>query len=127
MGIGARGFAALGLFLVVEQRAAEPVLPLHLFRNAAFSVTSVVALIVGFAMFGSITYLPVFLQVVKGSSPTGSGLQMLPMMGGMLTSSIVSGQLISRTGRYKIFPVVGTGIMTLGLFLLSRLPGGASM
>ena len=75
----------------------------------AFSVTSVVALIVGFAMFGSITYLPLFLQVVKGASPTESGLEMLPMMGGMLTSSIVSGQLISRTGRYKIFPVVRHG------------------
>src|SRR4051812_37720198 len=124
--IGALGLVSLALFLVVERRAAEPVLPLHLFRNAAFSVTSVVALIVGFAMFGSITYLPLYLQVVKGASPTGSGLEMLPMMGGMLTSSIVSGQLISRTGRYKIFPVVGTGVMTIGLFLLSRLPVGAS-
>src|SRR5690349_11076039 len=127
LGTAAAGLVALILFLVVEQRAAEPILPLHLFRNPAFSVTSVVALIVGFAMFGSITYLPLFFQVVKGASPTISGLEMLPMMGGMLTSSIVSGQLISRTGRYKIFPVVGTGIMTLSLFLLSRLPVGASM
>src|SRR6478672_353958 len=127
LGTAAAGLVALVLFLVVEQRAAEPILPLHLFRNAAFSVTSVVALIVGFAMFGSITYLPLFFQVVKGASPTESGLEMLPMMGGMLTSSIVSGQLISRTGRYKIFPVIGTGVMTLGLFLLSRLPVGASM
>jgi len=127
LGTAAVGLVALVLFLVVEQRAAEPILPLHLFRNAAFSVTSVVALIVGFAMFGSITYLPLFFQVVKGASPTESGLEMLPMMGGMLTSSIVSGQLISRTGRYKIFPVIGTGVMTLSLFLLSRLPVGASM
>jgi EmrB/QacA subfamily drug resistance transporter len=127
LGLAAAGVAALAAFLVAERRAVEPVLPLHLFRNAAFSVTSVVALIVGFAMFGSITYLPLFLQVVKGASPTGSGLQMLPMMGGMLISSIASGQLISRTGRYKIFPVVGTGIMTIGLFMLSRLPVGASM
>jgi len=127
LGTAAVGLVALVLFLVVEQRAAEPILPLHLFRNAAFSVTSVVALIVGFAMFGSITYLPLFFQVVKGASPTESGLEMLPMMGGMLTSSIVSGQLISRTGRYKIFPVVGTGVMTLSLFLLSQLPVGASM
>ena len=109
VGTAAVGLVALVLFLVVEQRAAEPILPLHLFRNSAFSVTSVVALIVGFAMFGSITYLPLFFQVVKGASPTESGLEMLPMMGGMLTSSIVSGQLISRTGRYKIFPVIGTG------------------
>src|SRR6476659_7187043 len=127
LGTAAAGLVALVLFLVVEQRAAEPILPLHLFRNAAFSVTSVVALIVGFAMFGSITYLPLFFQVVKGASPTESGLEMLRMMGGMLTSSIVSGQLISRTGRYKIFPVIGTGVMTLSLFLLSRLPVGASM
>jgi EmrB/QacA subfamily drug resistance transporter len=127
VGTAAAGLVALVLFLLVERRAAEPILPLHLFRNPAFSVTSVVALIVGFAMFGSITYLPLYLQVVKGATPTGSGLEMLPMMAGMLTSSIVSGQLISRTGRYKIFPVVGTGVMTLGLFLLSRLPVGASM
>jgi EmrB/QacA subfamily drug resistance transporter len=127
LGVAAAGVVSLALFLFVEQRAAEPILPLHLFRNPAFSVTSIVALIVGFAMFGSITYLPLFFQVVKGASPTISGLEMLTMMGGMLTSSIVSGQLISRTGRYKIFPVVGTGVMTLGLFLLSRLPIGASM
>ena len=127
LGTAAAGLVALVLFLVVEQHAAEPILPLHLFRNSAFSVTSVVALVVGFAMFGSITYLPVYLQVVKGATPTGSGLEMLPMMAGMLTSSIASGQLISRTGRYKIYPVVGTGVMTLGLYLLSRLPVGASM
>ena len=66
------------------------------------------------------TYLPLYLQVVKGASPTASGLQMLPMMGGMLISSIASGQLISRTGRYKIFPMVGTAVMTIGLALLSR-------
>jgi predicted MFS family arabinose efflux permease len=112
--------ASIGAFLLVERRAAEPVLPLHLFRNRAFSVTSAIGLIVGFAMFGSVTYLPLFLQAVKGSSPTESGLQLLPMMGGMLVSSITSGQLISRTGRYKIFPVAGTAIMTVGLFLLSR-------
>jgi EmrB/QacA subfamily drug resistance transporter len=118
--IGATGVVSLAAFLFVETRAAEPVLPLHLFRNRAFSVTSVIALIVGFAMFGSVTYLPLYLQVAKGATPTGSGLEMLPMMGGMLVSSIASGQLISRTGRYKIFPLVGTVVMTVGLFLLSR-------
>jgi EmrB/QacA subfamily drug resistance transporter len=116
----AAGVVALAAFLLVERRAAEPVLPLRLFENRAFSVTSLVALVVGFAMFGSVTYLPLFLQVVKGSTPTSSGLEMLPMMGGMLVSSIVSGQLISRTGRYKIFPLVGTAVMTIGLALLSR-------
>jgi EmrB/QacA subfamily drug resistance transporter len=123
----AAGIAALVAFLLVERRAAEPVLPLRLFENRAFSVTSIVALVVGFAMFGSVTYLPLFLQVVKGSTPTSSGLEMLPMMGGMLTSSIVSGQLISRTGRYKIFPLVGTTVMTIGLALLSRTTADTSL
>ena len=112
--------ATLG-FIVAERRAAEPVLPLRLFRNRAFWVSSGVGFVVGFALFGSVTYLPLFLQVAKGATPTGSGLQMLPMMGGMLVTSIGSGQIISRTGRYKIFPVIGTAVMTLGLFLLSRM------
>jgi EmrB/QacA subfamily drug resistance transporter len=123
----AAGAVALVAFLVVERRAAEPVLPLRLFENRAFTITSLVALVVGFAMFGSVTYLPLFLQVVKGSTPTSSGLEMLPMMGGMLTSSIVSGQLISRTGRYKIFPLVGTLVMTIGLALLSRTAADTSL
>ena len=112
---------ATGLFIAAERRAREPVLPLRLFANRAFTVTSTVGFIVGFALFGSVTYMPVFLQVAKGATPTGSGMQMLPMMGGMLLTSISSGQIISRTGRYKIFPVVGTAVMTLGLFLLSRM------
>ena len=127
LGLIAVGVAALVAFLLVERRAAEPVLPLRLFENRAFSVTSIVALVVGFAMFGSVTYLPLFLQVVRGSTPTSSGLEMLPMMGGMLTSSIVSGQLISRTGRYKIFPLVGTAVMTIGLALLSRTAADTSL
>ena len=117
--------ASLG-FVMVERRAPEPVLPLRLFANRAFWVTSTVGFVVGFALFGSVTYLPLFLQVAKGVSPTSSGLQMVPMMGGMLLTSIASGQLISRTGRYKIFPVVGTAVMTVGLFLLSRMTPGTS-
>ncbi|MGH7605351.1 MAG: DHA2 family efflux MFS transporter permease subunit [Gemmatimonadaceae bacterium] len=112
---------ALVLFAFVERRAAEPVMPLHLFRQQTFVVTSGIGLIVGFALFGSVTYFPLYLQVVKGVSPTTSGLQMIPMMVGMLVTSIGSGQLISRTGRYKVFPVLGTAVMTIGLFLLSRL------
>ena len=108
-------------FIFAESRAAEPVLPLKLFRNRTFLVTSVVGLIVGFALFGSVTFMPLYLQIVKGSSPTASGLEMVTMMGGVLITSIGSGQLISRLGRYKIFPVIGTALMTLGLFLLSRL------
>jgi EmrB/QacA subfamily drug resistance transporter len=126
LGLIATGLLGLVVFVFVERRAKEPVLPPRLFGERSFAVTSIVGLIVGFAMFGSITYFPVFLQVVKGVSPTASGMQMLPMMGGMLAMSVLSGQLISRTGRYKIFPILGTGVMTLGLFLLSRLSPGTS-
>ncbi len=120
--------AAVGLvaFVTVERRAAEPVLPPRLFGQRTFVVATTVGLIVGFALFGSVTYFPLFLQVVKGESPTSSGLHMLPMMGGMLATSIVSGQVISRTGRYRLFPIAGTGVMTLGLFLLSRLDASSS-
>ena len=111
---------ALVLFVAVERRAVEPVLPLRLFANPAVAVASVVGLVVGFALFGSVTYLPLFLQVVRGASPTASGMQILPLMGGMLVASVTSGQLISRTGRYKVFPVVGTAVTSVALFLLSR-------
>jgi EmrB/QacA subfamily drug resistance transporter len=121
LGLAAVSLVSLAAFLAVERRAAEPVLPLRLFRERSFTVSSAVGLIVGFAMFGSVTYLPVFLQVVNGATPTGSGLQMLPMMGGMLVSSITSGQLISKWGRYKVFPVIGTAVMAIGLLLLSRM------
>jgi EmrB/QacA subfamily drug resistance transporter len=126
LGLIATAIVTLVLFAIVEQRAAEPILPPRLFRQRTFATTSVVGLVVGFALFGSVTYMPLFLQVVKGTSPTASGLQMLPMMGGMLTTSIVSGQLISRTGRYKIFPLVGTAVMVAGLLLLSQLTAASS-
>jgi len=114
------------LFVVAERRASEPVLPPHLFRNRVFSVTSAIGLVVGFALFGSVTYLPLFLQVVNGASPTSSGLQILPLMGGLLLTSIASGQLISRTGNYKVFPIVGTAVMVVGLVLLSRMDARTS-
>src|SRR4029077_14950614 len=101
LGLIAITVASLSGFIFVERRAPEPVIPLRLFANRTFALASVIGLIVGFALFGSVTHLPVFLQVVKGVSPTSSGLQMLPMMAGMLPASIASGQLISRTGRYK--------------------------
>ena len=119
--LGVLAVALIGGFVVVEQRAAEPVLPPHLFRDHVFSVTSAIGLVVGFALFGSVTYLPLFLQVVLGASPTGSGLQILPLMAGLLLTSIASGQLISRRGRYKPFPIAGTAIMVVGLFLLSTM------
>jgi EmrB/QacA subfamily drug resistance transporter len=114
-------------FLVVERKASEPVVPLRLFSNRTFVISVLIGLIVGFALFGSVTYLPLFLQIVKGDSPTASGLRMIPMMGGMLVSSIISGQMISRRGRYKIFPIIGTAVMVLGLFLLSRMRAETSI
>jgi EmrB/QacA subfamily drug resistance transporter len=116
----------VGVFIVVERRAAEPILPLRLFRDGVFRVTSAIGLVVGFALFGSITYLPLFLQIVGGATPTGSGLQLLPLMGGLLLTSIGSGQIISRTGRYRPFPIVGTAIMTVGLVLLATLNAHSS-
>jgi EmrB/QacA subfamily drug resistance transporter len=117
--LGIAGVVLVGVFVVVERRAAEPVLPLHLFKLRAFWVTSLVGFIVGFAMFGAITYLPAFFQVVRGISPTLSGVQLLPLMAGLLIVSIGSGQLISRTGKYRFWPIAGAGMMTLGLYLLS--------
>ena len=111
--------AALVAFVVVERRAPEPVLPLRLFGNKVFSATAVIGFAIGFAMFGAITYLPLYLQTVKGSTPTESGLEMTPMMLGLLITSIGSGQLISRTGRYKIYPILGTAVTAVGLYLLS--------
>jgi len=109
------------LFIWAESRAAEPVVPLHLFRNRIFSASSAVGFVVGFAMFGAIAYLPQYMQIVKGVSPTVSGLRLLPLMAGLLTTSIISGRLVSRWGRYRIFPIVGTAVMTIGLYLLSHL------
>jgi EmrB/QacA subfamily drug resistance transporter len=108
-------------FVFVEGRAAEPVIPLTLFRKRVFAVSSGVGFIVGFALFGVITYLPQYQQVVRGASATASGLQLFPLMGGLLIASIGSGQIISRTGRYKMFPVIGTAILAVGMYLLSHL------
>ena len=114
-------------FILAERRASEPILPLSLFRNRIFTISSVIGFIVGVSLFGSVTYIPLYLQIVKGASPTQSGLEMLPLMGGVLLTSIGSGQLISRFGRYKVFPIVGTALMAVGMLLLSRLTAGTSM
>jgi len=121
VGLGALAVLALIGFVWVEHRASEPVLPPALFRNRVFLVTSAIGFVVGFALFGALTYLPLFQQVVRGLSPTASGLQLVPLMVGLLCASIGSGQLISRTGRYKRFPIMGTAIAAIGLLLLSRL------
>jgi MFS family permease/DNA-binding MarR family transcriptional regulator len=113
------GVVLVVLFLLAERRAKEPVIPLRLFRERVFSSASAIGFVIGFAMFGALTFLPLFLQNVKGVSPTVSGLRILPLMVGMLGASVLSGQLVSRLGRYKIFPVVGTFLMTVGAFLMS--------
>jgi EmrB/QacA subfamily drug resistance transporter len=110
-----------GLFVAIERRADEPIIPMRLFRNPVFSVGNLFAFLAGVAMFGTIIFLPVYLQAVKGFSPTESGLALLPAIVGIFSTSITSGQLITRTGRYKIFPVIGAVVMTVAMFLLSRL------
>jgi hypothetical protein len=123
---GVLGLVALGAFTIVERRTGEPVLPPSLWREPVFRVAGALSLIVGFALFGAVTFLPLYFQRVDADTPTESGLRMLPMMLGVLITSIGSGQAISRIGRYKAFPTVGTAIMTAGMFLLSRLEVGTS-
>lgn len=117
---------AIALFVFVESRAAAPILPLHLFRSRVFSVSSVLSFVVGFAMMGSITYLPAFLQFVDGASATESGLRMLPLVVGLLATSILSGNYVSRTGRYRMFPIAGSIATGLGLYLFSTMDAGTS-
>ncbi|WP_268267501.1 MDR family MFS transporter [Streptomyces coriariae] len=121
IGTAVLGAVLLGWFLTVERRAAEPVLPLKLFRIRTFALSSAISFVIGFAMFGAMTYLPTFLQVVQGVSPTMSGVHMLPMVLGLLLTSTLSGQVVSRSGRWKIFPVLGTAVTAAGLLLLHRL------
>jgi EmrB/QacA subfamily drug resistance transporter len=118
---------ALGAgFVVVERGAAEPAIPLRLFRMRTFAIAAAVSLLVGMAMFGAITYLPTFLQVANGVSASNSGLLLVPLMGGLVVASIVAGQVISRTGRYRHFPILGMALTTVGMYLLSTLDTGSS-
>ncbi len=117
------GIAAVLLiiaFIMVEQRVEEPVLPLRLFRNSVFSICCGMGFVIGLCMFGSLSYIPLYMQVVNGNSPTVSGLRLLPMMAGLLVTSIGTGQLISRTGKYRIYPIMGTALIVVSLVLLSR-------
>ncbi|MFJ5260414.1 MFS transporter [Streptomyces sp. NPDC088387] len=114
------------LFLVAEHFAAEPLIPLRLFRDSVFNITGLVGLVVGVALFGAASYLPTYLQMVDGASATESGLLMLPMMGGIVGASIISGQLISHSGRYRIHPILGGALSVVGMYLLSRLEIGTS-
>ncbi|RKP56503.1 MDR family MFS transporter [Pararobbsia silviterrae] len=115
------GVVLLFGFVFEERTAAEPIMPLELFASRVFSIACAVGFIVGIAMFGSITFLPLYLQVAKGASPTGAGLQLLPMMGGIIFASIVSGRIISKIGRYRMFPIVGTAVMSVALGLMSTI------
>jgi EmrB/QacA subfamily drug resistance transporter len=115
------GVALIGVFLAVERRAREPVLPIPVLSDEVFRIAGLLSLIVGFALFGSVTFLPLFFQTVFHSSPTGAGLRLVPLMGGLVLTSVLSGRVISRTGRYRLFPIAGTATMTVGLLLLSRL------
>ncbi|HXY98769.1 MAG TPA: MDR family MFS transporter [Stellaceae bacterium] len=121
--VGLFGVAAAGLagFAAVEWRCAEPILPLRLFGNRIFTIAGAVGFIVGFALFGSVTYMPLYLQVVKGVSPTLAGLALTPMMAGVVAASVTSGRIINRYGRYRPFPIAGTAVATLGLGLLATL------
>lgn len=119
IGLFAGGIVALALFCWVETRAAEPMLPMRLFGNPVFTVCSVLSFVVGFAMLGAMTFLPTYLQYVDGDSATVSGIRTLPMVIGLLIASIFSGNVVSKTGHYRIFPILGCLVMGLGLYLLS--------
>ncbi|MEV7440185.1 MDR family MFS transporter [Streptomyces sp. NPDC091204] len=126
IGLFVLGVVALTLFCLVETRAAEPMLPMRLFGNPVFAVCSVLSFVVGFAMLGAMTFLPTYLQYVDGDSATISGVRTLPMVFGLLIASVFSGNVVSKTGRYRIFPIVGNAVTGVGLYLLSRMQPGTS-
>ena len=126
VGLGIAGATLLAAFLWWETRAPEPILPLALFRSSVFSVACAMGFAIGMAMFGAIIFIPLFLQLVYGASPTSSGLRLLPLMAGLLVASIASGRVISRIGRYKMFPIAGTAILIGGMYLLSLLGVGTA-
>jgi EmrB/QacA subfamily drug resistance transporter len=119
--LGCISAASLAAFFVVESRAAEPMLPLHVFKNRNFSLASSMSFLLGMAMLGALTFLPLYQQTVQHASPTSSGLMLIPLMLGSTVTSLISGQVTSRTGRYKILPIIGAVIMTIGIYLLSHL------
>ncbi len=123
VGLIAAAGVLVTLFILREQRAEEPVLPLRLFRNGVFNTTNVIGFLTGMAMFGGTVYLPLFLQLVTGQSPTLSGLLLLPMMASMTITSVYTGRLITRTGRYKVWPILGGVLMPVGMLLLSTMTG----
>jgi EmrB/QacA subfamily drug resistance transporter len=125
-GLGVATVVLGGLFVLVEHRAPEPAIPLRLFRTRTFNVAIGVSFVVGMALFGAITYLPTFLQVANGASASNSGLLLVPMMVGLLITSIIAGQIITRTGRYRRFPIAGMAVSSVAMYLLSTLDTGSS-
>jgi EmrB/QacA subfamily drug resistance transporter len=126
VGLAVLTVAAAAAFGVTETRAAEPMLPLHVFRNRNFSLAMTLTFLTGLAMFGAMTFLPLFQQTVQGESPTVSGLMLTPMMLGVTVTSMLAGQVTTKTGRYRIFPILGGGIMAVAMFLLTRLDVGTT-
>lgn len=124
VGLAVAGVASPVAFFLVERRAAEPILPPRPWRSATFRITGAVGLIIGFALFGAVTFLPLFQQVVRGESPTASGLQLLPLMAGVMVSSIASGRMIAATGHHRLYPILGTGLTVVGMLLLSTMGPG---
>jgi EmrB/QacA subfamily drug resistance transporter len=120
------GVAALVGFVFWQTRAAEPVVPLHIFRSRNFSLMSTIGFITGFVMFGATLFLPLYQQAVQGASATNSGLLLLPMLGAMLVVSMIAGRVTTNSGRYKVFPLVGSVLMIVGLFLLAQMDTGTS-
>jgi len=126
IGLAVGGVVLTVSFLVWEGRVSEPLLPLRLFRNPIFSISSALGFLIGFALFGGVVFLPLFLQVVTGVSATNSGLLILPLTAGIVTGSVGSGRLTTFTGRYKVFPVAGSGLAVVGTYLLSFLTAETS-
>ncbi|MET9466844.1 MDR family MFS transporter [Streptomyces sp. NPDC006544] len=126
IGLIAVGVVSIAAFVYAETRAAEPVMPLHIFRSRNFTLMAVIGFLVGFAMFGGVLYLPLFQQSVQGASATNSGLLLLPMLLSMMVVSLISGRVTTNTGKYKIFPIVGGGLMVAGLFLLATMDTGTT-
>ena len=126
LGLSIAGFVLLGLFVLQERRALEPVLPLRLFKIQTFTIGNLGGFVVGFIMYGSIIYVPLYLQVVNDATPTQSGLQLTPLMLGLIVGSVGSGRIITKRGRYKIFPITGTALLTLGMYLFSLLSPSTS-
>jgi EmrB/QacA subfamily drug resistance transporter len=127
VGLGAVAVVATGLFLWIQTRAAEPVLPLHVFRNRNFSVATAMSFLLGMAMLGALTFLPLYQQTVQHLSAVGSGLMLIPMMLGVTTTSLIGGFVMTRTGRYRFMPIVGGAIMSVAMFLLTGLGSTTSL